>query len=245
MRTDFQDKDALVCRDLVIQREQKIIVNGLSFTIARGTMAAIVGPNGAGKSSLLHAIVGLDVQYTGQIKIYGTTFDRVRSLVAYVPQRQLVDWNFPTTVFDVVMMGRYVHKHLWQKINAHDHVCVRSALERVDLAEYKNRSIGQLSGGQQQRVFIARALAQEAQLYIMDEPFAGVDIKTEQIIVQLLKDECRAGKTALLVHHDVATLRSYFDWALFLQKDVAYSGFIDTLDLQAIINSTYGMCRVD
>jgi manganese/zinc/iron transport system ATP- binding protein len=237
----MQNVSALNCKDIVIMRQKKVVIKSLSCVVPQGIMAAIVGPNGAGKSTLLHAIVGLHTDYQGTIQIYGQPFTHIRPLIAYVPQRALVDWNFPTTVFEVVMMGRYVHKSPWSRINKYDYDCVFRALEKVDLLGYKDQSIGDLSGGQQQRVFIARALAQEATFYILDEPFAGVDIKTEQIIINLLKEECRSGKTALLVHHDISTLHAYFDWALFLNMYVIDSGFINSFNIQNIINKTYGM----
>ncbi len=179
---------------------------------------AIVGPNGAGKTTLIKAMLNLVNTAAGQVKIYGESPSNQRRLVGYVPQRGSVDWDFPTSVKDVVMMGRYGHVPWWRGFSPEDHRIVNESLDMVRLGDLKQRQIGQLSGGQQQRVFMARAMAQGADILLLDEPFAGVDAATERAILDVLHRTKAAGKTLMVVHHDLATAAEYFDLLILLKQ---------------------------
>jgi len=187
-------------------------------------MAAIVGPNGAGKSTLIKSILGLVPATAGHVYLAGAPYAAMRRRVAYVPQRSSVDWDFPTTALDVVMMGRYGHLGWFRRPGAEERRRAMAALEEVGIAELADRQISQLSGGQQQRVFLARALVQEADIYFLDEPMAGVDATTERAIVALLKRLRDQGRTVIVVHHDLQTVREYFDWIVILNVRVIAQG---------------------
>jgi manganese/zinc/iron transport system ATP- binding protein len=185
---------------------------------------AIVGPNGAGKSTLIKALLGIIPLSTGIIRIFNKPYKSVRKRVGYVPQRNSVDWDFPTTVSDVVMMGRYGHLGWIRRPGKKDKSIVLEAIEKVGMGEYINRQISELSGGQQQRVFLARALVQDADLYLMDEPYQGVDATTEKAISNILKEFRNQGKTIIVVHHDLETVNDYFDWITILNVKLIASG---------------------
>lgn len=231
--------NAITLSNITVLRNQNLVIDAISCTVPLGILGAIIGPNGAGKSSLLQSIVDLIPMQSGNVTFSGKPFDQTRSSIAYVAQRAHIDWHFPTTVYEVVLMGRFVHKKFWESMTQQDHAIVHSSLERVDLLSLKNSRLNQLSGGQQQRVFIARALAQEPMMYLLDEPFAAVDKKTEEIIIDLLRQECKSGKTVLIVHHDLSTLRAYFGWALFLNKQLIVADYLDVLDLESVIHRTF------
>jgi manganese/zinc/iron transport system ATP- binding protein len=235
----MSDLNMITLSQITIIRNQNPVATDISCTIPSGILGAIVGPNGAGKSSLLQSLVKLIPMQEGSVTFSGKSFDQMRSSIAYVSQRANIDWHFPTTVYEVVLMGRFVHKKFWQSMTEYDHEQVKKSLERVDLLNFKDSPLDRLSGGQQQRVFIARALAQEPMIYLMDEPFAGVDKKTEEIIINLLKQESALGKTVLIVHHDLSTLKAYFQWALFLNKKLIAVDFLDRLNLDVIIHETF------
>ena len=193
---------------------------------------ALVGPNGAGKSTLIKTILRFLKQITGEIKINGKS-------LAYVPQRNTVDWDFPTTLFDVVEMGCYGRVGLFKRVNKEEKKKVLKAIEQIDMSEFKDRQISELSGGQQQRAFIARALVQEADIYLMDEPFQGVDSTTEKSIVDILKKLKSEGKTLLVVHHDLQTVPTYFESVTFINKTVIASGKVKEVFTQENIEKTY------
>ena len=193
---------------------------------------ALVGPNGAGKSTLIKTILKFLKQITGEIKISGKS-------LAYVPQRNSVDWDFPTTLFDVVEMGCYGRVGLFKRVNKEEKVKVLKAIEQVGMLDFKNRQISELSGGQQQRTFIARALVQEADIYLMDEPFQGVDSTTEKSIVNILKKLKSEGKTLIIVHHDLQTVPTYFESVTFINKTVIASGKVKEVFTQENIDKTY------
>lgn len=200
--------------------------------IPKGSIAAIVGPNGAGKSTFFKSLLNLENKTNGQISLLGQTEDLsslIAQKVAYIPQASQVNWQFPATVFDIVLMGRYPHiKGFFKRPSQADKVLAQQALERLGLWELRNRQISALSGGQRQRVFIARALAQEAELYLMDEPLAGIDIQTEAIIMDLLKEFQDEGKTTVVVHHDLHSLERYFDYLIWLNQTVLASGSLSS-----------------
>lgn len=188
----------------------------LNFQLPKGILVGVIGPNGAGKSTLLKACLGLIKPISGKISLLGACAQQVRQKVAYVPQRETVDWDFPITAKEVVLMGRYGRLGLFGRLRKADREAADAALELVGMGPFADRQISELSGGQQQRLFIARALVQNADLILLDEPFAGVDLATEKAIMEILKRQKAAGKTILIVHHDLPTVPEYFDWALLL-----------------------------
>ncbi|MCB0476717.1 MAG: metal ABC transporter ATP-binding protein [Crocinitomicaceae bacterium] len=202
----------------------------VDFELPSGILAGIIGPNGSGKTTLLKTIMDIVKPDSGNVKVFGSPIDKVRSRIAYVPQRESVDWQFPISVMEVVLMGRYSGKGLFRKTTKADKEIAAEALESVGMLKFKNRQISELSGGQQQRVFIARALAQKADLYFMDEPFAGVDMATEKTILEVLLKLKEDGKTVLIVHHDLRTVREYFDYTILLNtRLVAFGKTADVL----------------
>ncbi|MEM6888591.1 MAG: metal ABC transporter ATP-binding protein [Pseudomonadota bacterium] len=201
----------LKVRGLTVSYGQKPAVFSVDMTIAAGQMTAIIGPNGAGKSTLLKAVLGILKPLAGEVRVYGTPLSDARDRIAYVPQRASVDWDFPARVIDVVLMGLFPKVGLLGRMTGAHRKIAMACLGRVEMEEFAPRQIGQLSGGQQQRVFLARALAQDADLYLLDEPFAGVDAATEKAIIGVLKSLRDAGKAVVAVHHDLTTVPDYFD----------------------------------
>ena len=190
----------------------------ISVSIPRGQLIGVIGPNGSGKSTLIKSILGFVRADLGTVKLFGEHAAQVKGRVAYVPQRGAVDWDFPVTVRDVALMGRYGKRRWWQDLTREDYELADAALQTVRMSEFANRQIGQLSGGQQQRVFMARALTQDAEVLLLDEPFAGVDAATESAILNVLQQTRAAGKTVVVVHHDLATAAEYFDYLLLLKQ---------------------------
>ena len=225
---------------LTVAYAEKPVVFSVDMTVAQGTMTAIVGPNGAGKSTLLKATLGLVKPLAGEVRLFGLPLDRVRDRVAYVPQRASVDWDFPARVIDVVLMGMYRQLGLLRRVSATHRAAARACLARVGMEDFANRQIGQLSGGQQQRVFLARALAQQADLYLLDEPFAGVDAATETAIIGLLKDLRAEGRTVLVVHHDLSTIRSYFDQMFLINTRAIAAGPVNEVFTSENLQRAYG-----
>ena len=199
-----------------------------------------MGPSGAGKSTLIKTIMGIVPPNAGWVKIFGQPYGKAVTRVGYVPQRESVDWDFPVSVMDVVLMGRYGHAGFLKRIGKRDREIARDCLEKVNMASFASRQIGNLSGGQQQRVFLARALAQESDLYLMDEPFAGVDAATESAIVAILHELKERGKTLLVVHHDLPTAKEYFDSLLLLNMRVVAFGPTEEVFKYDLLQSTYG-----
>jgi manganese/zinc/iron transport system ATP- binding protein len=212
----------------------------IDLQVPSGILMAVVGPNGAGKTTLLKTVLGLLKPAAGQVLIYGKPYVEQRRLVGYVPQRGSVDWDFPTNALDVVMMGRYGTLGWFKRPGQKERDLALEALRKVGMEEYAQRQISQLSGGQQQRVFLARALVQDAQIYFMDEPFQGVDAVTERAIVSLLQELRAAGKTVVVVHHDLQTVPEYFDWVSLLNVRAIASGPIETVFTEENLRQTYG-----
>ena len=231
---------AIEVADLTVAYGQKPVLWDIDLAVPAGTLMAIVGPNGAGKTTLIKAILGLLPVAAGQVLIYDKAYAQQRHLVGYVPQRGSVDWDFPTSVLDVVTMGRYGKLGWFKRPGRREQAIALEALEKVGMADYANRQISQLSGGQQQRTFLARALAQDAQVYFMDEPFQGVDAMTEKAIIVLLKELRAAGKTVIVVHHDLQTVPEYFDWVTLLNVRRIASGPVDQVFTDANLRKTYG-----
>ncbi|MDZ4723556.1 MAG: ABC transporter ATP-binding protein [candidate division Zixibacteria bacterium] len=226
--------------DLTVAYRKKPVLWNIDFSLPEGHLIGLVGPNGAGKSTLIQAIMGLLPVLSGYVKVYGHPLEKNRQLIGYVPQRESVDWDFPVDALDVVTMGRYGHMNAFGKLSKQDREIALSALDKVGMADFAKRQISQLSGGQQQRVFIARALAQEASVYLMDEPFAGVDANTEKAIVALLKELKDRGKTCLVVHHDLHTVREYFDWVMLLNMRLVKFGPTAEIYNEENLRATYG-----
>ncbi len=208
-----------------------------------GRMTAIVGPNGAGKSTLLQAMLHMKEPIKGTVEYVfdgkASPYKQVKNKIAYVPQKASVDWDFPTTVFDVVLMGRYGHLGIGRRPSKQDKDIAYQQLDKVGMTPYADRQISQLSGGQRQRVFLARALCEQADAIILDEPLAGVDKKTEQILMRLLKEEAADGKIVIAVHHDLNTVSDYFDDVVFLNRQVITEGPVEEAFTQENIDATY------
>jgi len=231
---------AVEVTDLTVAYKDKPVLWDVDMEVPSGTLMAIVGPNGAGKTTLIKSILGLVKPSAGQVLVYGKSFAEQRHLVGYVPQRGSVDWDFPTSVLDVVMMGRYGALGWFKRPGASEHAAALDALDKVGMKLYAERQISQLSGGQQQRVFLARALVQDAQLYFMDEPFQGVDATTERAIVALLQELRKAGKTVVVVHHDLQTVPEYFDWVTMLNVRRIASGPVSEVFTEQNLRKAYG-----
>lgn len=231
---------ALEVHDLTASYHRRPVLWNVDFAVPAGKLVGIVGPNGAGKSTLIKAVMGLIPVSSGWVQVFGRPIEQMRRRVAYVPQRESVDWTFPVTALDVVLMGRYGHVPWWRRIGRADRQIARQCLEKVGMLAYANRQISNLSGGQQQRVFIARALAQEADLYLMDEPFSGVDAATETAIMTLLQDLRGRGKTVMVVHHDLQTAEQYFDMLLLLNMRLVAFGPTSEVFTPQLLQQTYG-----
>ena len=230
----------LEIHDLTVAYHRKPVLWGIDLTVERGKLIGIVGPNGAGKTTLIKAIMGLVPISSGWVKIFGESFKKNVRRVGYVPQRESVDWDFPVSVMDVVLMGRYGRLGLIKRPSKEDREVARTCLEKVNMLPFANRQISNLSGGQQQRVFLARALAQESDLYFMDEPFSGVDAATESAIVALLHELRSRGKTMLVVHHDLPTARQYFDMLILLNMRLVAFGPTSEVFTHEFLQATYG-----
>ena len=239
MNQNISDDIIIKIEDLTIAYEDKPVLWDVELEIKKGVLMAIVGPNGAGKSTLIKAMLDLIKPVTGEVKFYGEKYSKVRDRIAYVPQRGSVDWDFPTTVFDVVEMGRYGKVGWLKRVGKIDKEKTREAIKMVEMEEFSDRQISQLSGGQQQRVFLARALVQEADIYFMDEPFQGVDNKTEKSIIKILKKLRDENKTVIVVHHDLQTVKEYFDYVTFINVSVVASGPVEEIFTPENIEKTY------
>lgn len=230
---------ALEINNLSVAYDTTPILQGVNLKIPSKNLVAIIGPNGAGKTTLLKTILNIKKPILGTISFPILKKDYKPYEIAYIPQSSSVDWDFPTTVLDVVLMGRYAHLGLFKRPLKKDRELALEKLDLVGMYEYADRPISKLSGGQQQRVFLARALAQQAKIYFLDEPFKGVDAKTEKIIVNLLKDLKNQGKTVLVVHHNLDTVFEYFDWVTFINKKVIANGKVGDVFNDENINLTY------
>ncbi len=235
-----QQPAPLVVRDLNVAYHTKVVVWDADFDAPAGQLVAIVGPNGAGKSTLLKAALGLVPVASGSVRFFGLPYRAARHRVAYVPQRESVDWDFPVSAIDVVAMGLYRRLGWCLPVRRKHLELARVALAKVGLADYASRQISQLSGGQQQRVFLARALAQDADLYLMDEPFASVDAATERAIVEVLRDLRSRGRTVVCVHHDLPTVPEYFDHVALLNMRVVAQGAVGETFTAENLRKTYG-----
>ncbi|CAG0926609.1 Manganese transport system ATP-binding protein MntB [Thermoflexales bacterium] len=231
---------AIEVTDLTVAYHEKPVLWDVDLDVPPGVLMAVVGPNGAGKTTMIKAILGLMKPAAGQVLIYGKPYQEQRKLVGYVPQRGSVDWDFPTNVLDVVTMGTYGSLGWIRRPGRSEREKALAALDQVGMRPFADRQISQLSGGQQQRVFLARALVQEAQVYFMDEPFQGVDATTERAIVSLLQALRAAGKTVVVVHHDLQTVPEYFDWVTLINVRRIASGPVKEVFTDKNLRLTYG-----
>ena len=234
------DKLPVAVRDLTVAYHRKPVLWDIDCDIQEGKIIGIIGPNGAGKSTLLKAILDLIPKASGKVLVYGRPYRKQRHLVGYVPQRESVDWDFPVTALDVVAMGRYGKIGWFKPVTRSHKNLALEAMERVGMADYAKRQISQLSGGQQQRIFLARALVQNAQIYFMDEPFAGVDAATEKAIIKLLQEFRENGKTVVVIHHDLQTVSEYFDYLILLNMRIVAAGPTKDVFNQENLQKTYG-----
>ena len=230
----------LAVHDLTVVYRDKPAIQDVDVNIPAGKLTAIIGPNGAGKSTFLKAVLDLLPRVAGTVEVFGKPYRQQRQLVGYVPQRASVDWDFPTTALDVVTMGTYGKLGWVKRPGKAEHDLARQCLEQVGMADFSSRQISQLSGGQQQRVFLARALAQDAEVYFMDEPFVGVDALTERAIITLLQDLRQRGKNVVCVHHDLDSAPEYFDWVMLLNVRLIAAGPFDSTFTADNLRKTYG-----
>lgn len=230
----------LEVHDLTVTYHKRPVLYGIDLTVSPGKLIGIIGPNGAGKSTLIKAVMGLLKPVSGWVKIFGRPYAENSHRVGYVPQRESVDWDFPVNVMDVVLMGRYGRVGLCRRPSKTDRAVAEECLEKVKMLPYAKRQIGNLSGGQQQRVFLARALAQESDLYLMDEPFVGVDAATEAAIIEILHELKSRGKTLLVVHHDLASAKEYFDELILLNMRLVAFGPTAEVFTPEVLQTTYG-----
>jgi len=230
---------AISIKGLSVSYDRKTVLTNIYMDVAPGELYGVLGPNGAGKSTLFKAILGLIPVNTGQVLINGQSIENQRKKMVYIPQKGEVDWQFPATVMDVVMMGRYPFKRILQRLNEEDENIAMQALRDMGIDHLRDRQIGELSGGQQQRVFIARALCQQADIFLMDEPFVGVDIKTEQKIIEILKQLRSEGKTILVIHHDLSKVQDYFNKVILLNQWLVAYGDTEEVFTEENINRAY------
>lgn len=235
-----QKSAALSISHLTVRYQTEPVLWNISASIPHGTLVAVVGPNGAGKTTFIKALINIIKPDAGTVSFFGGSYQEHIKRIAYVPQRLSVDWDFPAHVLDVVLMGRYAHMGWFKRPATADYDAAWHALEQVQLTNYAYRHISQLSGGQQQRAFLARALVQQADIYLMDEPFSGIDMGTEHTIVELLKTLRNQGKTIIVVHHDLQTLQDYFDWLLLLNVKLIACGPIAQVLHAENLHATYG-----
>jgi manganese/zinc/iron transport system ATP- binding protein len=233
-------KPSIEVHNLTVAYNRRPVLWDIDFIVPQGQLIGVLGPNGSGKTTLLKSIMGLVEPSSGYVRLFNDDLEAVRSRISYVPQRESVDWDFPVSVREVVLMGRYRKGKLLRRLSKEDHRLADEALERVGMTAFAKRQIAQLSGGQQQRVFVARSLAQQADLYLMDEPFAGVDAASEEAILKLLGEMKEAGKTVLIVHHDLQTAQQFFDWLVLLNTRLVAAGPTDEVFTEERLRSAYG-----
>jgi manganese/zinc/iron transport system ATP- binding protein len=227
-------------KDLSTAYRKNTVLHHVNFEVEAGSLTGIVGPNGAGKSTLIKTMLNLHPPLSGTVEFFGSSLKKMKKRIGYVPQRGSVDWDFPTIALDVVLMGLYGQIGWLKRPSSMHREKALDALDKMGMTDYAHRQISQLSGGQQQRVFLARALVQDADLYFMDEPLAGVDAATERAIMNILKELKSLGKTVMVVHHDLQTIEDYFDHVLFINRTVIEHGKTNEVFTDDNIAKTYG-----
>lgn len=240
MHTKNKENPALQVYQLSVNYDKTPVLWDVSMEIPKGKLVGIIGPNGAGKSTFIKTALGLIAPISGKVSFFGRPLKSVRKRVAYVPQRESVDWDFPITVRNLVLMGRYGQLGLLRWPRKADWAAANHYLDSVGMLQYADRQISQLSGGQQQRVFIARALLQEAEVYFLDEPLAGIDKASEKVIINIIKKLRDQGKTVFVVHHDLNTAENFFDWAILLNMRLVACGPMEKVFTPELLNTTYG-----
>lgn len=240
MKIERETQPALEIHDLTVAFDRKPVLWNIDLVIPQGKLVGIIGPNGAGKSTLIKAVMGILPLSSGYVKLFDREIEDVREKISYVPQRESVDWDFPASVLDVVLMGRYAKLGLFKRPRKADRDVAMDCLRKVGMEGYAHRQISQLSGGQQQRTFLARALAQQADIYFMDEPFSGVDAATEKTIIGLLRTMTQTERTVMVVHHDLHSVSQYFDWVIMLNTRLVAVGPTATTFTQKNLHETYG-----
>lgn len=232
--------DIITVKNLTVTYNRKPAIKGINLRIGSGKIIGIIGPNGAGKSTLIKGILGFLPIDTGEVRIFGEPVKDVMKRVSYIPQKEQFDWDFPINVYDVVIMGRYPYLSMFGRPGAKDNEIAIKSLEKLEMIKYKDTQIRNLSGGQQQRIFLARALAQQSDIYFMDEPFVGVDAKTEAAIFKLIRELKNEGKTILIVHHDLSRIKDYFDELILINQTLIAAGPTDKVFTKENIEKTYG-----
>lgn len=240
MNNEINIQPVLEIHDLTVAFDRKPVLWNIDLKIPQGKLVGIIGPNGAGKSTLIKAVMGILPLSSGYVKLFDREIDEVRHKISYVPQRESVDWDFPASVLDVVLMGRYSKLGLFKRPRKADRDVATDCLRKVGMEAFAHRQISQLSGGQQQRTFLARALAQQADIYFMDEPFSGVDAASEKTIINLLRHMTQSQKTVMVVHHDLHSVSQYFDWVIMLNTRLVAFGPTTTTFTQKNLHDTYG-----
>jgi manganese/zinc/iron transport system ATP- binding protein len=236
----MQGTPIIEIKNLTVSYHRKPAVRSVNLKLKERGIIGIIGPNGAGKSTLLKAILNLVPIEHGSVSVFGESIDKVRHKISYVPQKEIIDWDFPVTVYDVVMMGRYAHLGVIQRPRNRDREIVDSAIDKIGMSDYRNRQIGNLSGGQQQRVFLARALAQESDILLLDEPFVGVDAATEQAIIELMYTLNKEGKMVIVVNHDLGKVQEYFQYLIMINQWLIAYGPTREVFTPDLLSRTYG-----
>jgi len=236
----MQGTPIIEIKNLTVSYHRKPAIRSVNLELKERGVIGIIGPNGAGKSTLLKAILNLVPIEHGSVSVFGESIDKVRHRISYVPQKEVIDWDFPVTVYDVVMMGRYAHLGVIQRPRIRDREIVDSAIDKIGMSEYRNRQIGNLSGGQQQRVFLARALAQESDILLLDEPFVGVDAATEQAIIELMYILNKEGKMVIVVNHDLGKVQEYFQYLIMINQWLIAYGPTREVFKPDLLSRTYG-----
>lgn len=234
------NNEAISVTDLEVAYQKQVVLQSLSLAIPKGKITGVIGPNGSGKTTFLKAVLDLIPAESGKVRFFGSELGAIRARIAYVPQRESVDWDFPASVFDVVSMGRLDPGKWWQRLSGSDREVIGQALRKVNLESFSGRQIGQLSGGQQQRVFLARAIAQEADIIFMDEPFVGVDMASQESILQVLDELRSSGKTIVIVHHDLNTVAKWFDHVILLNNRLVSDGPVTQVMKPEVLAEAYG-----
>ncbi|MFA6708647.1 MAG: metal ABC transporter ATP-binding protein [Fusobacterium sp.] len=230
---------AISIKNLTVSYENKKILSNIDMNIPKGKLIGIIGPNGGGKSTFIKGILNIIKKKSGIVKFQGKDYRKYFKKIAYIPQRDTVDWDFPTTVLDVVIMGSYGRLGLFKSPGEKEKEEAIKNLKKLNIEKYFDRQISQLSGGEKQRVFIARALMQKAEIYFMDEPFQGVDVKTEKEIIEILKKLKEKGKTVLVVHHNLEKVKDYFDYLIMINREIVAIGETNDIFIEKNINKTF------
>lgn len=230
---------SLEVNNLTVSYSNKVALKDVNFSIERGKLVGIIGPNGSGKSSLMKSVLNLTAKDSGEIKINGEVIEKNRENIAYIPQRTNIDWDFPILVKDTVLLGTFPKLGLFKRPKEKEKKLAADALKKVGMQDFADKQIGELSGGQQQRVFLARSLAQNADIFFMDEPFVGIDINSEEIIINILKELRDQGKTLFVIHHDLTKVEDYFDELILVNKELVAAGAVADVFIPELMERTF------